>query len=127
MPLVGYFEVHDSVNDSVDAGRDDGLPRFLVSDNMNLFLSEGEVATPNAGLYLVPHKTSPLFYMNSSVDDAESENLESISLLTSKTLAGTSTEIKEHLRKALNSLTFSLTCDVAKDTELLAYYTWVGK
>lgn len=122
IPLVGRFEVHDSVEDSVEAGKDDGLPRFLFSDNMALFLSDGEIARPNAGLYIVPDKTSPLCYLNSSCTDPESENFTFMSVLRARDFKGM--EDKElHLRNAMHSVQFDLSRNVDRGTELLAFYT----
>lgn len=121
MPLVGSFEVHDSLSDSIEAGKEDGVPRFLVSDTMALFLSEGEVARPNAGLYLVPDKTSPLFYMNSSCRNPANENFQFRSVLKTREFRGTDDK-KKFLRNALNSVVFVVTSTVERDTELLAFY-----
>ena len=126
MPLVGSFEVHDSVGDSIEAGKEDGLPRFLVSENMAIFLSEGEVARPKAGLYLVPHKTSPLFYMNSSCTDPDKENFQFSSVLKARDFRGVEDKAN-FLRKAPNAVLFYLACGVERDTELLAFYDLANK
>ena len=115
--------MQDSYEDAVEATIEDGLPRFLVSENMSMFLSAGEVARPNAGLYLVPHKTSPLFYMNSSSRKAELENFSFESVLKPREFKGMEEEDRlEFLRKSPNSVLFDLTARVERDTELLAYY-----
>lgn len=114
IPLVGSFEVHDSHDESIDAWKADGRRRFLVSDNMALFLSEGEVARPNAGLYLVPARTSPVFYMNTAVVD---DNMTWMSSVTPKSMKGAADK-KAHLKNAMNSVMFDVSCDIAKDDEL---------
>lgn len=121
MPLVGSFEVHDnnSADDSVLAEKRDGLPRVLVSDNMPLFLSENEVARPNAALYLVPAKISPVFYMHSlQGGDALEPNIKLMSVLTPRSFKGVE-EKKAYLKNAMNSVTVDISCVVEKDTELL--------
>lgn len=125
MPLEGSFEVYDSVDDSVEATKDDGLPRFLLSDNMALFLSEGEVARPNAGLYIVPAKTSPLFYVNSSrtPEHKADETLTFMPVLMARSFRGVEDK-RAYLRNAMNSVMFDIARDVEKDVELLASYTF---
>jgi len=123
LPLVGSFEVHDSEPDSVEATKRDGLPRFLVSSNMGQFLSDGEVARPKAGLYLVPHKASPLFYMNSSSRDADAENFSYNSVLTPSVWKGGDDMDKVAcLKNATNCILFNVEDEVQRDTEMLAYY-----
>lgn len=124
MPLVGSFEVHDSVDDSVDASKKDGLPRFLVSDNMTMFLSNFEVARPKAGLYLVPANTSPLFYLKSSGTDESKENLTFMSVLTGRGFRVVADK-KTYLRNATNSVMFDVDRTIEKDEEVLAHYNSV--
>lgn len=120
MPLVGSFEVHDSVDDSVEASKEDGLHRFLVSRNMTLFLSDFEVARPGAGLYLVPDKTSPLFYLKTSGTDASVENFVSMSVLTARGFRAVD-EKKAYLRNAMNSVMFHVDHTIEKGEELFAH------
>lgn len=121
LPLVGSFEVHDSVDDSVEASKKDGLPRFLVSDNMHLFLSDCEVARPKAKLYLVPADTSPLFYMKSSGTDVAKENVTFMSVLTARAFRPV-VEKKAYLRNAMNGVMFDVDRTVEIDEEMFAYY-----
>ena len=74
VPLEGSFEVHDSREDCLEVAKKSGIARFIVCDDVSPFLSKSEVARPTSGLYLVPARTCPLFYMNSFAGDAEVEN-----------------------------------------------------
>ena len=47
----------------------------MLLPNVTPLLSGSEVARPTFALYLVPEKTCPLIYMNSSAADVERENV----------------------------------------------------
>lgn len=122
VPLVGSFEVHDSLDDCLEVAKKSGIPRFRVCDNTFPFLSKSEVARPFSGLYLVPDRTCPLFYMNSARDD-EVQNFTARTILKpSRDFRGGEIDIKDFLRDAKNSLCFSINCRVPKGTELLTFY-----
>lgn len=57
--LEGSFEVHDSLDDCLDAAKKNGISRFKVCDNMPHFLFNSEVSRPTSALYLVPDRTYP--------------------------------------------------------------------
>lgn len=98
----------------------DGMPRFLVSSNLSPFLSGSEVARPGAALYLVPHPASPLYYLNSSIGKADCENYEP--KVVFKSSRDTKGDIKKLLSNATNCVTFEVSKQVEKGTELLAFY-----
>lgn len=122
VPLAGRFEVHDNEEGCWQAVKRDGVPRFLVLPNITPLLSGSEVARPTSALYLVPDKTSPLYYMNSSATDVEKENFaEEIKLKPSRDFKG-GLDVKEYLGNPQNCVSFDISVDVAAGTELLAYY-----
>ena len=71
---------------------------------------------PTSALYLVPDRTCPLFYINSSAGDAESENF------VAKTILKPSKDVKEFLRNAKNCVCFRISMKVQKGNELFAFY-----
>ena len=123
LPLEGSFEVHDSLDDCLDVAKKSEVPRFKVCDSMSHFLSQSEVSRPTSALYLVPDRTCPLFYMNSSAGDAESENFVAKTILKpSKDFKKGVVDVKEFLRNAKNCVCFSISVKVQKGNELFAFY-----
>ena len=115
--------MHDSELDSVDATKRDGLPWFLVSSNMGQFLIDGEVAKPKAGLYLVPHKASPLFYMKFIIQRCRrGEFLVQLCFDASVWKGRDDMDKVAFLKNATNCILFNVEREVQRDTDMLAYY-----
>lgn len=88
---------------------------------MTMVLSDFEVARLNAGLYLVPAKTSPLFYLKSSGGtDASMENFMFISALTARGFRAVDRN-KYYHGKTMNSVIFKIDCTIEKGKELFAH------
>ena len=122
VPLEGSFEVHDSREDCLEVAKKSGIPRFRVCDDVSPFLSKSEVARPTSGLYLVPDRTCPLFYMNSSAGDAEVENFAAKIILKPRwDLKGGVVNVNDLLRNAKNSMRITISERVQKGTELFAF------
>lgn len=114
--------MHDNVEGCLQAVLRDGAPRFLVSKNLAPFLSGSEVARPTSALYLVPDRTSPLFYMNSSSREPDKENFEArITLKPSRDFKG-GVDISSYLGNPKNCVNFDLSVGVVGGTELVAFY-----
>lgn len=76
MDCFGSFVVHDSEEEVVSAINKDGVPRHLVTDRLWVLCTEEENSRPQAALYMVPHQSCFLWYMNSSGSDGGDANVE---------------------------------------------------
>ncbi|CAN0284970.1 unnamed protein product, partial [Ectocarpus sp. 12 AP-2014] len=75
MDCFGSFVVHDSEEEVVSAINKDGVPHHLVTDRLWVLCTEEENSRPQAVLYMVPHQSCFLWYMNSSGSDPKDANV----------------------------------------------------
>ncbi|CAN0542192.1 unnamed protein product [Ectocarpus sp. 12 AP-2014] len=75
MDCFGSFVVHDSEEEVVSAIDKDGVPRHLVTDRLWVLCTEEEYSRPQAALYMMPHQSCFLWYMNSSGSDPKDANV----------------------------------------------------
>ncbi|CAM9995024.1 unnamed protein product, partial [Ectocarpus fasciculatus] len=81
MDCFGSFVVHDSEEEVVSAINKDGVPRHLVTDRLWGLCTEEEHNRPQAALYMVPHPSCFLWYMNSSGSDPKDANVKAHDLV----------------------------------------------
>ncbi|CAB1099303.1 unnamed protein product [Ectocarpus sp. CCAP 1310/34] len=134
MACFGSFVVHDSVEEVVSAINKDGVPRHHVTSKVWLLCTEDENSRPQAALYMVPHQSCFLWYMNSSGSDAGDANVEAHEQIDAEFLSlgrqgRGGTKIRhvqnpafEELLVSSKVLVFRLSRDVKAGEELLYDY-----
>ncbi|CAN0259023.1 unnamed protein product [Ectocarpus sp. 6 AP-2014] len=134
MACFGSFVVHDSVEEVVSAMNKDGVPRHHVTSKVWLLCTEYENSRPQAALYMVPHRSCFLWYMNSSGSDGGDANGEAHEQIDAELLSlgrqgRGGTEIRhvqnpafEELLVPSKVLVFRLSRDVKAGEELLYDY-----
>lgn len=136
----GAFVLYDTEKEVLDAIVADGVPRYMVSDDVASMCVGGEVSRPHAALFLVPLPCHYLWYMNSCGLDLERANVgrESTFVPTKWSLEKGSTEgsgsgararkgpLWEALNYPPNTLKFTLARDIAAGEELLHNYCFPG-
>jgi len=91
-------------------------------------LSGSEVARPTSALYLVPEKTCPLIYMNSSAADVEGENLAGeVNLTPSRGFKGGEVDVNEYLGNPQNyCVSFNVAVDALRAWSIACTLQKVG-
>ncbi|CAM9871388.1 unnamed protein product, partial [Choristocarpus tenellus] len=72
----GTFVVYDTEKEVHDAIVADGVPRYMVTNDVASMCVGGEVLWPHTALFLVPLPSHFLWYMNSCGADLEKANVE---------------------------------------------------
>ncbi|CAM9894318.1 unnamed protein product [Choristocarpus tenellus] len=136
----GTFVVYDTENLVHDAIVTDGVPRYMVTNDVASMCVGGEVSRPHAALFLVPPRCLFLSLMNSCRADLEKANVERHSkfIPTNWSLEKGSTggrdggararkgPLWEALSYPPNTLKFRLTRDIVAGEELLHKYFFPG-
>lgn len=68
VPLKGAFQVYDTIEEVMADSTSTNAPRYAVLCHAQLekIMAPCEGSREDAMLFLMPHRLSPLFYMNSS-------------------------------------------------------------